>query len=174
MRDEERINPGHTQIRRTLRVVGPITVAVGVLFMIVGLGSFFSSFGTFEPPRYFWCCFVGIPLIAVGGMMCQFGFMGAVVRYQAGEIAPVGKDTFNYMAEGTKGGLKTVATAVAAGLSEGMSGKTIDCPNCGHSNDNDAKFCDDCGTAMAKSCPSCGQVNDGDARFCNGCGNQFA
>ena len=122
MPDEERINPGHTQVRGVLRLVGPIVLGVGVILMIVGLGSFFSSFGTFEPPRYFWCCFLGMPLIMIGLVMSQFGFMGAITRYQAGEVAPVGKDTFNYMADRTKGGLKTVASAIGAGLSEGISG----------------------------------------------------
>jgi hypothetical protein len=174
MSDEERINPGHTQVRGVLRRVGPIVLGVGVIFMIVGLGSFFASFGSFESPRYFWCCFAGMPLIMVGVVMCQFGFMGAITRYQAGEIAPVGKDTFNYMADGTKGGVKTVASAIGAGLNEGMSGEVISCPKCGHANDDEAKFCDECGTAMSKSCSSCGEVNDGDAKFCNACGNRFS
>ena len=174
MSDEERINPGHTQVRKVLRLVGPVTLGVGVLFMIVGIGSFFSSFGSFGPPRYFWCCFVGMPLIMAGVVMCQFGFMGAITRYQAGEVAPVGKDTFNYLADGTKGGVKTVASAIGAGLSEGMSGEAVNCPKCGHANDTDAKFCDECGAAMSKSCSSCGKVNDGDAQFCSACGNRFS
>jgi hypothetical protein len=173
MSDEERINPGHTQVRKVLRLAGPLILCVGVIFMIVGLGSFFSSFGGFGRPRYFWCCFVGMPLIMVGLVMCQFGFIGAITRYQAGEIAPVGKDTFNYMADGTKGGVKTVASAIGAGLSEGMNGATVNCPTCGHANDAEAKFCDECGTAMSKACPSCGEVNDGNAKFCDGCGNKF-
>ena len=173
MPDEEKLNPGHMHVRKTLRLLGPLVLGIGILFTIIGIGSFFAAFGGMQPPRYFWCCFVGIPLMFVGGVMTQFAFMGAVLRYQAGEVAPVGKDTFNYMAEGTKGGVKTVASAIGSGLSEGMSGGTMECPNCGHENDEDAKFCDECGTAMAKSCPSCGKSNDGDAKFCDGCGNRF-
>jgi membrane protease subunit (stomatin/prohibitin family) len=104
----------------------------------------------------------------------MFGFMGAVARYQAGEIAPVGKDTFNYMAHGTQGGVRTMASAVGAGLAEGAGGATLACPACGHPNDEDAKFCDDCGAAVSKACPTCGAANDGHAKFCDGCGNRLA
>ena len=173
MTEEERINPNHRQTRSTLRMMGPVICGIGLILTIIGIGNFFASFGSFEPPRYFWCAFIGLPLMAVGGKLSLFGYMGAITRYQAGEMAPVGKDTFNYLADGTKGGVKTMASAVGAGLSEGMSGQSADCPSCGTSNDKDAKFCDECGTAMAKSCPSCGEANDGDAKFCNGCGNRF-
>jgi hypothetical protein len=44
--------------------------------------------------------------------------MGAVLRYVATEIAPVGKDAANYMAEETQGAVKTVARAAAEGIYE--------------------------------------------------------
>ncbi len=66
MSDEERINPGHETARNLLRVVGPLTFAVGGVFMLVGLGSFFSAFGGGGPPSLFWCSFVGMPLMFVG------------------------------------------------------------------------------------------------------------
>ena len=51
---------------------------------MVGVGSFFSAFGSAEFPRYFWCAFVGMPIVFVGLVMCQFAFMGAIFRDQAG------------------------------------------------------------------------------------------
>ena len=89
----------HTSIRTVLRVGGPIIAGVGLLLMIVGFGSFFASFGSFEPPRYFWCAFLGMPLLFVGIAMCMFGYMGAFHRHVAGESAPVAKDVVNYMGE---------------------------------------------------------------------------
>jgi hypothetical protein len=68
---------------------------VRLLFMIVGYGSFFASFGSFEPPRFFWCAFVGMPLLFVGIVMCMFGYLGAFQRYVTGESAPVAKDVVN-------------------------------------------------------------------------------
>lgn len=173
MRDEEKINPGHTNVRNVLRIAGPITIAVGGLFVVIGIGSFFSAFAGSGSPRYFWCAFVGMPIVFFGIVMTMFGFLGAVTRYQAGEVAPVGKDTFNYMAHGTQGGVRMMASAVGAGLAEGSGGGKLACPACGHPNDQDAKFCDDCGAAISKACPGCGAVNDGDAKFCDDCGKRF-
>jgi hypothetical protein len=68
-----------------------------------------------------------MPILFVGIVMCMFGFLGALARYQAGEVAPVGKDTFNHLAEGTKGGVQTVATAVGAGLTQGLAGTCGPC-----------------------------------------------
>jgi hypothetical protein len=145
-------------------------LAVGLLFLAVGVGSFFTALGGFGSPRYFWCAFVGMPLIFVGTVMCSFAFLGAVSRYQAGEVAPVAKDAFNYMASGTQSGVRKMATAVGSGLADGIKGGTTACPHCGHANDQDARFCDECGTPLSKSCSSCGRPNDGDARFCDSCG----
>jgi hypothetical protein len=116
-------SPGHSTVRRFLRIAGPILVLVGLIFMAIGLISFFSAFGTFQPPRRFWCCFVGLPILAIGGMMCQFGYIGAVARYVASESAPVAKDTVNYMAEGTKDAVKTVAKSIAEGVQEARQEK---------------------------------------------------
>ncbi len=173
MNDEERINPGHESARTLLRIAGPVVLAIGGIFMLVGLGSFFSAFGGGGPPRLFWCCFVGMPLIAVGMAMTNFGFMGAIIRYQAGEVAPVGKDTFNYMADGTKEGVRAMATAIGAGLHEASNQAPLNCSACGHTNDANARFCDECGVVISKTCPSCGERNGGDAKFCDGCGNRF-
>ncbi|MBI2948490.1 MAG: hypothetical protein HYY23_12670 [Verrucomicrobia bacterium] len=108
----------HTAVRSFLRIAGPIVALVGLSFLAVGMTSFFSSFGSFEPPRFFWCGFVGMPLLFVGVVLCKFGYFGAVARYIAAEAAPVAKDTVNYMAEGTKDAVKTVARAVAEGVQE--------------------------------------------------------
>lgn len=173
MLDEPKIYPKHAEIRKVLRVVGPLIAAVGLLFVAIGIGNFFMAFGGHEPPRFFWCAFLGMPLLMLGIAMSQFGFMGAVARYQASELAPVGKDTFNYLAEGTKDGVKTIAAAVAAGFAPEASetGKGSPCPKCGHVCSVQAKFCDACGTSLAKACSSCGQVNERDANFCSNCGN---
>ena len=93
--------------------------------------------------------------------------MGAVARYQAGEVAPVAKDRFNFMAEGTQEGVKTVASAVGEGLSSGLGaggmagiGSTaadnepgIRCHKCNFVETSDAKFCSNCGAAKAVNLP---------------------
>jgi len=115
--------PGHKGTRSFLRVAGPLVAAVGLIFLIVGTVSFFSAFGGGGSPRLFWCCFVGMPLLFVGGVMCMFGFMGAVARYTAAEQVPVATDAINDLAEGTQGAVKTVARAVAEGVKEAQTEK---------------------------------------------------
>ena len=59
------------------------------------------------------------------------------------------------------------------------------CPNCGHQNADDVKFCENCGTALTlepasqletadqKACPRCQALNPSDSRFCENCGYDF-
>ena len=180
MGDERQINPGHTGIRGVLRIVGPGLVIVGLIFTAVGIGSFFSSFGSFGGmPRNFWCAFVGLPMIGVGIAISKFAFLGAIGRYMAGEVAPVAKDTFNYMADGTKDGVRNIAGAIGEGLraggAQGGSATVVRCHKCNAENDADAKFCDNCAAPLmkTKACPSCGEMNDPDARFCDNCGREI-
>lgn len=170
------IDPQHPERRNALRVIGTAVVVVGVIFSAIGIGSFFSAFGTFEPPRYFWCAFIGFPLIGVGATICKFAFLGSVTRYMANEVAPVGKDVVNYMADGTKGAVRDMAAAVGEGLRASESERRqVRCRKCNTGNDATAKFCKSCGAPLQnKSCPSCGDLNDADAQFCDSCGKVIA
>ena len=158
--DSSRLDPGHNKSRKVLRVVGPILLVVGFLLLatiILGI--------------------IGIPLIFVGGVMTMYGYMGKVARYTAGEMAPVAKDTFNYVATESKEGVTAVASAIGEGLAAGGESKeSIRCHKCNSVQDIDAKFCDDCGTALLKSkpCPNCNELNDADAKFCDNCGDKLA
>ena len=168
-------DPRHTETRAVLRIVGPGVALVGLIFTIVGLGSFFSSFGTFEGPRHFWCTFIGLPLIGIGVAVSKFAFMGAITRYVADEVAPVGKDVVNYMAEGTRGAVRDLAAAVGEGLRSGEPAnavRIVQCHKCNADNEVPASFCKACGTPLAKTkpCHNCGERNDPDARFCDNCG----
>jgi hypothetical protein len=114
----------HTTARRFFRVAGPLVALGGLGFIAVALIDFFKAFGSFgQSPRLFWCFFVGMPFLFVGIIMCKLGYIGAVVRYLAGETAPVAKDTFNYMAEGTQDGVRTIARSAAEGMKEGLQQK---------------------------------------------------
>jgi class 3 adenylate cyclase/tetratricopeptide (TPR) repeat protein len=44
------------------------------------------------------------------------------------------------------------------------------CPSCGTENQAGAKFCVECGTALAVACPSCGTPHAPGQRFCAECG----
>ena len=173
------IDPDHKGIQNLLRIGGPILIVAGLVFIVIGVASFFAAFGGSGPPRYFWCAFVGMPLLFAGGVMAMFGFLGRVARYQAQEIAPVAKDTFNYMANGTAEGVRTLAGAIGQGLREGGSGgeseTVVRCHKCNALVAVDAKFCGQCGQAVGKTkpCPQCRELNDPDARFCDNCGHPY-
>jgi hypothetical protein len=146
MNEESKIDPKHPTTRGVLRVLGPAVAGVGLVLVVVGVGSFFSAVGSFGPPRYFWCVFLGIPLLFVGTAMCMFGFLGALARYVSGEAAPVQKDTFNYLAGGTREGVRAIASAVGEGLAAGKAAVT--CHRCGHGNAAGGSFCSKCGSAL--------------------------
>ena len=125
-------SPQHLKVRRVLRIAGPIILVIGLIFTATAFISFIGSMsGNSGPPKLFWCGFVGMPLMFVGGVLCIYGFMSAVARYAAAEQAPVAADTVNYLADNTKEGVKTVSKAVAQGVVEGIreaqakDGKTL-------------------------------------------------
>jgi len=178
---EMQIDPGHKGVRDILRIVGPIIAVVGLIFMIVAFVDFIRAFNGSGPPERFWCFLVGGPLLVVGFGLTSHGYLGRLMRYQAGEMAPVAKDTFNYMADGTKEGVKTIASALGQGLKEGGFGAAgavetkVRCHKCNALAEDDAKFCGQCGQPLEKSkaCPACRELNDPDAKFCDNCGHAY-
>lgn len=86
--------------RSFLRVAGPLVLLLGLVLLVIALVSFFSAFGGMEPPHYFWCAFVGMPLMVTGGGMCQFGYVGAVSLYVARETASATRTTARAIGEG--------------------------------------------------------------------------
>ena len=165
--DEETINPGHEKTRNKLR-------KAGIICMIASLPL------TCLP-------FIGFPLMFAGLVMTLWGYAGKIARYQAAEIAPVQKDTFNYVANGTTDGVRTAANAAGEGLASGLaaggmnptaaadSNPGVRCHKCNFVETVDAKFCSECGAPMEKSkpCPACKELNDPDAKFCDNCGGTF-
>ena len=114
-------SPEHNTVKKVLRIGGPIILLLGLLFTLVGVGSFFVCMVTQSgPPVLFVCAFIGLPLMFVGGAMCMFGYVGAFSRYMAAEQAPVAKDTINYLAEGTQDAVRTTTRAAAQGVAEGL------------------------------------------------------
>lgn len=75
---------------------------------------------TGRPPVLFVLGFFGLPVMSAGTVMTFLGYMGKIARYMQAETAPVAKDTFNYMAEGTREGVTAVASAVGEGLAAGI------------------------------------------------------
>lgn len=189
MNDEFRFTPrtGRRRVRSSrrkeaplrdfLRLIGPAIVVTGLAFTIVGIGSFFAAFGSFEPPKYFWCAFIGMPLLGFGAMICRIAYLGPIARYVAEETAPVGKDVINYLAAGTEPAVRSIVGAIKDGLStDDSEPRDKSCPKCGERNRHDARFCSGCGSeiAAAVACTHCGAQNEPAAAYCDRCGKELA
>jgi hypothetical protein len=166
------IDPYHKVIQGLLRVLGPALAILGLVLTAVGFVSFFRSFGTFEPPRYFICAIIGLPLLGVGLALSRFAFLGMIGRYIAGEVAPVGKDALNYMAKEASPGVEVIARAAAKGFAQGAgTAEGVPCPRCESPNDAASRYCAQCGGPLQEAtCPGCGRGNDPGANFCSQCG----
>ena len=92
-------------------------------------------------------------------------FMSAGVGVGAG--AGIGAMMAEAMRPSGKQSAPAAAPAVAAG--------TAVCASCGKSIPADAKFCPECGKAVAqtKFCPECGAKVSAGAKFCPECGNKL-
>ncbi|BBG22793.1 hypothetical protein IC006_0077 [Sulfuracidifex tepidarius] len=48
----------------------------------------------------------------------------------------------------------------------------VKCWKCGYENDNNAKFCENCGASLTSiKCPKCGKENPPSSKFCGDCGS---
>ncbi|MBN1362354.1 MAG: zinc ribbon domain-containing protein [Sedimentisphaerales bacterium] len=172
---ERPLDPGHAKTRNTLRTVGPILIVLGLVLIVLGIAGIFLV-----SPVCIVLAFVGMPVLFVGSSMSMFGFVGRMARYQAQEVAPVAKDTFNYMAKGTSDGVRTMASALGQGLREGGFGGSsqmmVRCHQCNALVPDGATFCSQCGQTLGKTkpCPGCQELNELDAKFCDNCGHRFA
>jgi hypothetical protein len=126
------VDPGHRGKKLGLQAISLGCLAVGGLLALIGLVSF-ATFGESSSglPGGFVLLFIGVPLLGIGGTLFKFAFLGEIGRYGAGELAPVAKDTLDYIRH-----------------EEGV------CPSCGKANEAGSNFCDACGARLATSAPA--------------------
>lgn len=51
--------------------------------------------------------------------------------------------------------------------------KIMNSPKCNHENENDARYCTECGTPLFKICENCGRQTQWTTKFCPECGNKY-
>lgn len=140
-------------LRTVFRALGVVLAPLGVVLLAVG----FYRFVTFDPSGWDAGPPDGFLMFALGGIVAvtgfgflNAGFMGATARYTAGETMPVVKDSATYLSDGE--GILGVGRTVDGRTRDD---RTVDdrtgpyCRSCGVRNDEDAKFCDGCGTALS-------------------------
>lgn len=143
MNKKDFIPEEHIKRRDTFRVLGPIILGIGIILLLIAMIDFFTA--EIEP-KYFGLAFIGIPLIGVGFYICTLGYGAVVARYESREMAPVIKDTINYLAEETQEGVETISRAVQKGKSSVVQAKQ--CSYCNELNKLDAKYCNECGKPL--------------------------
>jgi len=160
----------HNQTKLKLRKIGFICVGIGGLLLIISLVDFFAAFYGTGFPTLSFLFFIAAPLLFVGGVCLMYGYMGAVGSYVASQAAPIAKNVSNYMLDGTRDEVGKTVKHVVSSLRENNSKF---CPKCNTKQDEDAKFCDNCGARLNKICSSCNTNNDDDASFCKSCGKKL-
>lgn len=153
----------NVKAKRVLKYIGFISLIFGIILSISGFSSVFNDMDA----NNVYLIFIGFPLIFIGIVCLNFAYMGKVSRYTASEIAPVAKDTINYMIDGTKDEVVDLFHKIK----ESPGSKKI-CPYCGDENDSDAIYCDHCGVKLKKTC-TCGAENQSDSRYCKKCGREL-
>lgn len=137
-------------VRTAFRGLGVVLAPLGVLLLAVG----FYRFVTFDPSGWDAGPPDGFLMFALGGIVAvagfgflSAGFLGTTARYSAGETMPVVKDSATYLSDGE--GILGVGRTVDDQPSLQRAGTGPYCRSCGLRNDEDAKFCDGCGTQLA-------------------------
>ena len=164
MNEETKIDPQHQKSRTFLRTVGPVLIVLGAALIIWGAITMFSpawsSRGGFsETSRSmfggFGMCAGGGVCLFVGITMTMLGYLGRVARHVSAEVAPVAKDTFNYVAEGTQQAVGDLAGAIGQSLrgaapppSAAPPAARVRCLKCNADNPAGAKFCSQCGAHL--------------------------
>ena len=132
--------------RTFLRALGLVLTLLGVVVFVWGLVKVFGNTGFEGPEPSHVVAFIGgLPLIGLGLMALNVGFLGTVARYGAGETMPVARDSAAYLSDGE--GILGVGRTVDDAPPAATAGPY--CRSCGVRNDPDARFCDGCGTSLA-------------------------
>lgn len=134
--------------RTVFRIVGVIAVLSGLALVGYGFAMFASGIFSDDMPddsqmgRSFLLFALGGVMLVAGFVLSNLGFMGAAARYGAGETMPVVKDSAAYLTDGA--GLLGIGRTI----DDPTSASGHDCPRCGVGNDEGARYCDACGSAL--------------------------
>jgi hypothetical protein len=119
-------------VRLFFQVVGPVLIVVGLALFIAGVRAVFGHMDDFDGPsggdiaRFMG----GFLLFGIGLQLTRVGFLGASARYVSGEVSPVIRDAYTHVTE------------------RPAERKGPFCTRCGVRQDEEARFCDACGSPV--------------------------
>lgn len=160
-------NQNHQKTKKTLKVISIVLLGCGIILAAIGFISFFSAFNNGGFPKYFWCTFVGLPMLGIGGSIASVANRREIATYMKNEDVPV----VNEASKELSPAIKNVASAIKEGLS-GTNTDGIRC-SCGELNEKGDKYCSACGKTLLSVCPYCGKEIDADDKYCGQCGNSL-
>jgi hypothetical protein len=142
----------HEKGRALLIIIGFILLIIGIPLVIVGFSSFLQLQSDFFSLSFeensalstqaFGSLVPGMFLVIIGAGVLRFGFIGRVSKYIADETGPA---------------ISSVSESITRGVKEGggiditvhsESNIRIKCRNCGTLNDENATYCDNCGSQL--------------------------
>ena len=157
----------HLNKKKKIKKTGIDLVIIGGLCSAIGLISFFSSFFGNGFPFLFFLCFIGFPLLGIGGNLLSVGYRREIKSYMKDEDIPVVKDSYYDLKPEINDFVDTI---------KGNERKedVIICSKCGERNDDGDRFCKRCGQPILKRrCPNCLSFVDEDSTFCPKCGRKL-
>lgn len=142
----------HKKGRNWLIIIGLIMIIIGIPLAIIGFSSFIELQANFFSLSFeessalsaqaFANMVPGMFLIVIGIGLLRFGYIGKVSKYIADETGPA---------------ISSVTKSITSGIKEGGgidltvhsdTNIRIKCRNCGTLNDEEATYCDKCGSQL--------------------------
>lgn len=177
----------HQKNKRKLKTVGKILLSIGIVTSITGIILLilgFANVGDFSSNIDMVLFMVGGFLFAIGFAILGFGIQAIsfahareIGSYTASSVAPVLKETTEYIAPAVNKSVGGLAESISEGIVSGKAKEkteTITCQECGEKNEKGSKFCSNCGKSLdtEKFCSNCGKKIENDDNFCPHCGQK--
>lgn len=109
-----------------MKAAGLILLAIGIIFIVIGVADFAHAFKSEERPEKFWTFFVGFPLFAFGAMCTMIGFHREIVKYMKDETMPVTKEAAKELKAALTEDEKADATADGGAANEANADNAAD------------------------------------------------
>jgi len=168
MSDEKQTDP-NVKTRSRLKTIGIILLVIGIPMAVIGgilLGIWFMNIfgGSFGETMIYMT--LGFGFLAGGMFITMFGAISLIIahrreitRFMVEETGMALEQTSDRALDGYGRVISKGSEALASGLSKGGGIQVnvqsdekevikIKCRECGTLNDEDAKFCDECGTSF--------------------------
>lgn len=133
-------NKTHVKIKKTLKIIGPIFIIIGIFFIARAIISFMYSFNHFSELSFnnmsssseFINFLIGAIFLGIGGQFTKIGYLREFVKYTSEEVSPIAKETINYVMKDIKE----------------EKNDLIYCKHCGKKISSDSTYCQYCGKKL--------------------------